>query len=154
MAPCLHLICLWTTEDVHFQLLHLVLPTNAYMRQRFRDRGYQHLNTRCISCPNHVEHIPHVFFQCLCATPLLTYIYPSIAVLLRYQPFKLFKLTLNLYPTNVPLCIRRMVVTLVQITLYVIWTNRNSRKFPPVFASQHLIRYLFTKVLTTRFKQS
>ena len=144
-------------RDVHFRLLHRVLPTNAFMRQRFRGRGYQHLNTRCISCPNNVENIPHLFFQCLSATPLLTYIYPSVAQLLRFQPFKLFKITLNIFPPNVPLCIRHMVVTLVQITLYVIWLNRNARKFDgiltSIFDSQHRIRYLFQKVLTARFQK-
>ena len=126
------------------------------MRCRFRGRGYNHLSTGCTSCPNHnVETLPHVFFRCIHARPLMTYIYPSIDLLLKHTPFKLFHLTLNVFPPNISLPIQRMVVTLLQITFYVLWTHRNARHFdgvnPSVPEGQHKIRHLFTRVLTAQF---
>ena len=135
-------------KDVHFKILHRVLPTLAFMRCRFRGRGYNRLNTGCRSCPNHnVETIPHIFFRCIHAEPLLTYIYPSIDVLLQHKPFKLFHLTLNVFPPNISPPVQRMIVTLLQITFYVLWTHRNVRQFdgrnPSVLEGRHRIRQLF-----------
>ena len=140
-------------QDVHYRFLHRVLPTQAYMHQRFR--GYGHLNPKCFACPNAVETNEHLFFRCVAAKPILTYIYPTIQILLQGRPFKLFKIALNVFPAGVPLRQQQMAVTLLQIAFHTIWKNRNSLKFegnlPQLADSQHRIRFIFTSLLKEQF---
>ena len=117
-------------QDVHFKFLHRVLPSNAYMKTRFRGRGFRNINVACPSCPNgNVETTEHIFLRCVAARPILDFIYPSVQALVRNQPFRIFNLILNDFPAGVPGKVPRMVITLIQITMYVIWFNRNRKKF-------------------------
>ena len=142
-------------QDVHYRLLHRVLPTQAYMHLRFRGKGYANVDTSCQSCPNAVETNEHVFFRCRAATPLLTFIYPSIQLLLQDKPFKLFKLALNIFPAGVPVRQQQMAITILQITLHTIWRNRNKFKFesvrPTVAESTHFIGRVFNSILQEQF---
>ena len=138
-------------QDIHFRFLHRILPTNAFMRNRFRGRGFRNLTDKCPSCPTIVENIQLLFFRCTRATPVLNFIYPTIQALLRNQQFKIFKLVLNNFPQNVSPHVQKMVITIIQIAFHVIWTNRNKKKFEnvytPIQESQNKIIRSFAKII-------
>ena len=142
-------------QCVHYRFLHRVLPTLAFMRQRFRGKGYGNLSTKCLACPNAIETNEHLFFRCTAARPILTYIYPSIRAIMDNRPFKLFKIALNIFPDQVPLPKKRMAITILQLAMHQIWTNRNSLKFdgsyPTIGESQHIIAHNFTLLLREQF---
>ena len=142
-------------QCVHYRFLHRVLPTQGFMRQRFRGKGFANLSPKCLACPNAVETNEHLFFRCVAATPILTYIYPSIQVLLENKPFKLFKLALNIFPDQVPFVKQRMALTILQIAFNRIWTNRNTLTFEgthsPVRESIHIIDHQFRTLLREQF---
>ena len=142
-------------QGVHYRFLHRVLPTQAYMHQRFRGRGYANTDVKCLACPNAIETNEHLFFRCVASRPVLTYIYPSIQILLQGKPFKLFKIALNVFPPGVPIRHQQMAVTILQIAFYTIWTNRNTLKFegslPPLEGSQHKINFHFKSLMQEQF---
>ena len=103
-------------QDVHFKFLHRVLPSNTYMKTRYKGRGFRNINVNCPTCPNgKKETTDHIFIRCIAATPILNFIYPTIRCLLRNKPFKVFKLILNDFPNGIPDKVPRMVITLLQI---------------------------------------
>ena len=71
------------------------------------------------------------------------------------QPFKLFKIALNVFPANISAAKRKMAVTLLQIGLHRIWSNRNTLKFegtlPTFNENKHIILNQFTSLLKERF---
>ena len=145
-------------QDVHFKFLHRILPSNAYMKTRFRGRGFQNINVACPSCPNgNVETVEHIFLRCMAAKPILDFIYPTVRALLRHRPFTLFNLLLNKFPTAVPDKVPRMVITLLQITMYVIWFNRQRKKFHDEVItaeqSRNTIRKYFRSALEFKFRK-
>ena len=142
-------------QDVHYRFLHRVLPTQAYMHLRFRGKGYANMNTSCLSCPNVAETNEHIFFRCCAARPIMTFIYPSIQLLMQNKPFKLFKLALNDFPAAVPVRHQQMAITILQLAMYTIWRNRNTLKFegtlPPAAGSTVLIGRVFQSLLREQF---
>ena len=128
------------------------------MKTRYRGRGFRNVNVNCPSCPNHkTETIEHIFIRCAAATPILDFIYPTLQTLLRYRPFKVFKLILNEFPQGIPEKVPRMAVTLLQIAMYVIWTNRVRKKYHNevihVERSKHIIAKRFRAVLELKFRK-
>ena len=144
-------------QDVHFRFLHRVLPSNAFMKKRFHSRGYQNINTNCASCPNKIETNEHIFFRCVAAKPILQYIYPSIQLLLRNKPFKIFKLILNDFPTQIPDKAPKIVITIIQIAMHVIWNNRNKFKFQKeethIQESKNKTNSAFKRIIKHKFDQ-
>ncbi len=144
-------------QDVHFKFLHRILPSNAYMQTRFRGPGFQNINVACPSCPNgKTETTEHIFMRCVAARPILDYIYPSLQALLG-TPFKIFKLILNDFPGDTREKVPRMVITIIQITMYVIWLNRKRKRFhgedTPIEQSRNTIKKHFKSVLDFKFRK-
>ena len=75
--------------------------------------------------------------------------------ILQTPTVKMFKCTLNIFPPNVSNDRRALIVTLLQITLYQIWANRNSLKFdkiqPNILLSQLFIASNFTSRLRKHY---
>ena len=145
-------------QDVHFKFLHRILPSNAYMKTRFRGRGFRNMNVNCPTCPNgKKETTDHIFIRCTAATPILNFIYPTIRCLLRNRPFKVFKLILNDFPNGTPEKVPRMVITLLQIAMYVIWTNRVRKKYHneaiPIERSKNTIIKHFKAAIELKFRK-
>ena len=116
-------------QDIHYRFLHRILPTNFYMKNRFKSRGFKNMNPNCASCPNAQETQEHVFLECAKATPVMTYVTKSIDILLRRKPYNILDLLLNKFPNGTFLDIQRMVTGILQITMYTLWKNRNQKKF-------------------------
>ena len=145
-------------QDVHFRFLHRILPCNDFIKNRFRGRGFHNLNSTCASCRNNVvETNEHMFFRCIPARLILHYIFPSIQILLRGKPFKIFKLVLNDFPPQIPDKSPKLVITIIQIAMYVIWNNRNKMKFHKhetcIEESKSVINNTFATIIKRKFDQ-
>ena len=145
-------------QDVHFKFLHRILPSNAYMKTRFRGRGFRNMNDTCPSCPNNKkETTDHIFIRCAAAAPILNFIYPTLQCFLRNRPFKVFKLILNDFPNGTPEKVPRMVITLIQIAMYVIRTNRVRKKYHneviPIERSKNTIVKHFKAAIELKFRK-
>ncbi len=141
-------------QDIHFKFIHRILPTNDFMKKRFKGRGYNQTDPKCKGCTE-TETNEHIFFQCIHAKDLWAFIKPSIAKLLQNTPFKMFKLTMNTTHKNIALVRRKLVITLIQITLHTIWLNRNRLKFknekPFIDASKRKIQNDFEYTIKNKY---
>ena len=84
-------------------------------------------------------------------------VYPTIKTLLRGTHFKITRLVVNSYLENVPLMVRRMINTILQITMHQIWLDRNLRQFEsistPINKTRALISLTFNKVMRRTFRR-
>jgi len=97
------------------------------------------------------------FFRCVAAKPILHYIYPSLQILMKNKPFKIFKLALNIFPTGISEHIHKMALTIIQIAMYIIWNNRNKRKFHKqqthLQESKNSITKAFQSIIKQKFQK-
>ena len=144
-------------QDIHYKFLHRIILTNAFMKKRFKSKGFKNMNPHCASCPDQKETNEHVFFRCVAANPVMDYIRKIIQVLLRNQDFRLLKIALNKFPHGTSRDIKKMVTGLLQIAMHVIWNNRNQRKFKKIEThineSQNTISKHFKDAILTKYKK-
>ena len=144
-------------QDIHYKFNHRILPTNAFLKHRFKGKGYENQSDICPICQVQKETIQHLFFRCTGTRPILRYIYPSLTCLLRNKSFKIFKLVLNKFPPNTPTPVAQTCVTLVQITMHTIWGLRNEAKFnskiKTIEEAKSEIKSVFTDTLSRHFRK-
>ena len=148
-------------QDVHYKLLHRVIPSKAYVSNRYGQRGlhFNRMNTACKTCPESLETNEHIFFQCEQAKSIWTYIYPTIQEILKPNKFKIFDLVLNKFPDKITIQKTKMVITLIQIALHAIWLTRNSTLFYRVqdqrtlTKNKNIIAYTFSKIFQKKLRQ-
>ena len=124
---------IWTTfspgryQEIHFKFIHLAIPTyerlsswkstvmpNAYCKQ-------------CLVGRNQVtETDVHLFFACPNAYGLWKWVKTIIKKLLPDHPARCLLYSMNIFPDDVPNNVRKLILTLIQITMHQIWVNRNS----------------------------
>ena len=113
----------------------------------------------CTTCPQNsrVENLYHLFIGCPRASEIWDVIWPSINQLTRNNPFNIQKLILNIHSTNLHINIRRMINTILQITMHRIWINRNSWEKDhariPLNESLARIRLAFSRAIRRKFRE-
>ena len=113
-------------QDVMYKYIHRIHPTAYFKFIRFTGGDNFGADTRfCAQCPAEVENLFHCFISCPSATRVWDVIHPTLRVLHRGSPFRISRLLINVHETNVPINVRRMVTTILQIALHRIWINRN-----------------------------
>ena len=104
-----------------------------------------------------MENLYHLFIGCPHASAVWDAVWPSINTLMRNNPFSIQKLILNIYTLNIHIDIRRMINTILQITMHRIWISRNSwdkdKVRRPVNESLAHIRLAFNKAIRRRFRE-
>ena len=115
-------------QDVHFRYLHIKLPTLYLMKKNNKAAGKYHSNmvTACMHCPMRTENQYHVMQGCTKAKPIWNYVYPTLSLILRTYSYKLPDLICGKFPPGVNESKKKMVLTVIQITMHCIWMNRNS----------------------------
>ena len=148
-------VALGTHQDTHYRFLHQILPTSEFQRTRFKSKGFKNTDPKCVKCPEREETNLHAIFKCVAATPIMDFIREPIRILLRNKPLNLLRLCVNNFPDNTPDNIRKMVTGLLQISMHVIWLNRNELKFKKyenhILKSKNTIIKHFKSVLEYEF---
>ena len=113
-------------QELHYKFLHLALPT----RKRIATwRSMGHLNPNCVYCRQNntlkVETHLHLFFDCPIAFELWSSIKTIIQKLIPAQRVQTFMLTMGIFPTTATITTKRLIATLIQLTLHAVWINRN-----------------------------
>ena len=84
-------------------------------------------------------------------------VYPTIKTLLKGRQFKTTRLVVNSYLENVPLMVRRIINTILQIMMDQIWLDHNLRQFEsistPINKTRALISLTFNKVMRRTFRR-
>ena len=149
-------VALGKHQDVHFRFLHQVLPTNEFKKTRFTSRGFQNTNPMCERCPGQKETNIHVIFECVAADPILDFVTKNLRILMRGKPYTLFNITVNVFPDGIPADVKRMAIGLWQITMRVIWLNRNQyvfkRKITNLTESVNTISKQFKSAIEAEFQ--
>ena len=124
--------------DLHYKILHYSTKTNEYMH-----KCTYHIKPNCDYCKQ-IEDKIHLFHKC----PRISRIWAN------YQP-TLIKLTntqnepeqhiLTLSTINQNKLTTKLLLTIIQIILYEIWTTRNNYKYDNTQISQDIIK---TKINT------
>lgn len=122
-------VALGKHQDVHFRFLHQILPTNEFKKTRFTSRGFQNTNPMCGRCPGRKETNIHVIFECVAARSILDFAIKNLDILLRGTAYTLFNITVNVFPDGISAEIKKMAIGLWQISMRVIWLNRNQFVF-------------------------
>ncbi len=147
-------------QDVHFRYLHIKLPTLYLIKKNHEKAGKDtfNMNVACIHCPTKVENQYHVIHQCVQAKPLWDYVYPNITEILKTHSYKLPDLICGKFPKGISDFKKRMVLTIIQITMHCIWLNRNSFTheddvLPTLEGSRNIIKNTFHKVILTKLRE-
>ena len=156
---------IWTTfspgryQEIHFKFLHLAIPTcerlsswtstvkpNAYCKQCLA--GRKQLTETDI----------HLFFSCPNAYGLWKWVKTIMGKLLPEHPARCFLYSMNIFPDDVPNNIRKLILTLIQITMHQIWVNRNSNNLthpdPDFRASISQIKSEFLYIILSIYKNT
>ena len=114
-------------QDVMYKYIHRIHATAYFKFIRFSGGDNFGAHTRfCARCPTQVENLFHCFISCPAATRVWDVIYPTLEVLHRGGPFRISRLLINTHENNLPIAVRRMITTILQIALHRIWINRNT----------------------------
>ena len=109
------------SQDTHFKFLHRVIPSKVFVQKRYK--GSTQVDIKCASC-NKKESTEHIFSHCQQAKFIWNFVYPTIKAIIG-SPFKIFDLFLNKFESNTSIDKKKMILTLIQISLHNIWKNRN-----------------------------
>ncbi len=145
-------------QDVYFRYLHIKLPTSYLIKKDKKAAGIYHstMITSCMHCPNKTENQYHVIQGCIKAKPIWDHVYPTVTEILKTHSYKLPDLICGKFPPNVSDSKKKMVLTLIQITMHCIWHNRNAFVkndpiLPTLKGSKSIIRNTFHNVIYTKF---
>ena len=131
-------MAVWTSfspgryQEIHFKFLHLAIPTNEKLH-KWTSKVVPNANCKqCLLRQNpQIETDIHLFFSCPNAFGLWKWVKTIIMKLLPNHPARCFVYSMNIFPDDVPNNIRKLVLTLIQITMHQIWVNRNSNLTKP-----------------------
>ena len=145
-------------QDVMWKYIHRITPTNNFKFIRFTGGDNFKARSRyCSHCLDIVEDYHHVFHNCPMAKRVWDLIYPTIKILMRNTPFRITRLIINNYTENVPLAVRRVINTILQIVMHQIWLNRNMREFEstytPLNKTKALISLTFNRAMRQTFRR-
>ena len=145
-------------QDVMWKFIHRITPTNNFKFTRFTGGDNFKAQSRyCSQCPDQVEDIHHIFQNCPMAKRVWDSVYPTIKILMRNRPFHISRLVINHYTENVPLAVRRVITTVLQIVMHQIWLDRNLREFenisPPFNKTKALITLTFNRAMRNTFRR-
>ena len=155
---------IWTThapgryQELHFKLMHFAMPT----RERLASWLYAVMPIAyCKSCLSRgkqlVETDIHLFFSCTNAYTLWTWAKGIIKKLLPNHPARCFLYSFNIFPDDVPNNIRKLIMTLIQVTLHQVWVNRNSTSLdvpnPDLGESIAMIKWELTHIILSIHKK-
>ena len=146
-------------QDIHFKFLHRIHKSNVFVKQRTPSMNWNQLNLKCAVCPDNIEDNEHIFFNCPAADLVWNFIYPTVQEILKPNPFKIPSLILNDFPQGTSIQKKKMVLTLIQISMHSIWMNRNKVLFDKANPqellplSENVIHYSFLKILKQKFRE-
>ena len=147
-------------QDVHFRYLHIKLPTLYLIKKNNEKAGRDTsgMDIACMHCTRRVENQYHVMQQCIWAKPVWGYVFPNISEILKTYSYKLPDLICGRFPLGVDDNKKKMVLTIIQITLHCIWMNRNSFYHgddppPSPTATKNVIKSTFHNVILTKLRE-
>ena len=143
-------------QEIHYKFLHLAFPTRD-MRKKWT--AQKNMNPHCQYCRRissfQMENHLHAFFSCPLAYNVWAKIKPILQMMFLKDPISTLRITLGLFPPNIKYSIRKLAVSLIQITLYRVWLNYNLYAFESVIhdetGSVHWIKRTFKTLIRTRF---
>lgn len=146
-------------QDIHFKYLHLKTPCKDFLRKQSEKSGrtFHWSNTNCKFCPI-IENQDHIFLDCPQADLLWKYVFPAIRAILKPHSFRLQDLIAGHFHNDTNFNKRKLVLTIIQITMHTLWLNRNSFLFnkvvehPTFRKSRNAIKLTFHRVILTQFK--
>ena len=135
-------------RDLAWRIVHQIIPTQSLLYKYNITR-----NAKCYLCKCGVETISHLFYEC----PLLYGLWPFVENTLFLLTGSQVKITLTAIRFNVfkPHAIAHyndLLVLLVNILKFCIWTKRNQSKHEFKKVSTLCIKALFIRTLTLRIK--
>ena len=145
-------------QELHYKILHLALPTRESMA-RWKARGAT--NPHCMSCretnQNIVETHLHIFVECKQAYNMWKLVEPIIQLLQPDKPTQCFYLIMGIYQPGVPMQMKKLIATVVQLTLHQIWLNRNivsmDKKRPDLRTSLNKIKTVTANIVTNIYRK-
>ena len=117
------------------------------------------MNQDCIICPV-PETVDHIFFKCRIARHIWNFLHPTLAEIMRPKIVNTPKLLLGIFPDNIPIQKRKMILTLIQIALHYIWVSRNKilkgqgDQQIMIKTAHKVIPYTFSKIITNKFNEN
>ena len=134
-------------QTLHYKFIHHGLPTRTKI-VRWKGGNF---NPNCLYCRSLKHFVPedlvHLFFECEYAYRIWREVKKILALLLPNNQIHSFLLTFAIFPSGVTWPIKKVVLTLIQISLYRIWLNHNiytnDSSFLPLDDSISYIQYQF-----------
>ena len=120
------------------------------------------INPNCAYCRRNnklkIETHLHLFFDCPSAYAIWRYVRPIIELLVPQQTkVQCFIFSFGTNMKNFPISIQRLIMTIVQLTLYHIWINRNcysiEKKIIDQAVSMRKIKTSFSRIVQNIFKK-
>ena len=119
--------------DLHYKILHYSTKTNEYMHKCTHD-----IKPNCHYC-NRTEDNIHLFTTCPRIDKIWANYQPTLTKLTNKHS-KLEQHILTLSTANQNKITTKLLLTIVQITLYEIWRTRNNYKYDKTQISQDIIK--------------
>ena len=80
--------------------------------------NWNQLKLECAICPDNIEDNEHIFLNCPAADLVWNFIYPTVQEILKPNPFKIPSLIFNQFPQGTTIQKKKMVLTLIQISMH------------------------------------
>jgi len=145
-------------QELHYKFIHRALPTKARI-VKWQCKG--RLNPNCSIClrsnKSHLEHHVHLFFDCPHAFAVWRLVKLVLGKLLPKHRPQCYMFTFALFPSDMTPQSRKLTMTLVQLTLFEIWINRNKYNYEHIIidpmTSFDKIKKDFSMILRNLFKK-
>ena len=147
-------------DDTLFRILHHSYPTGVSMQS---SRQRSHINPYCKYCQNSRNQfrktLLHIFARCSFAKQLWQIYKPCYTAFQPTVPFVYERtvLTLNLTAANIPLLLKRLLLTLTNLILTELWTVRNKyrydRLYPNLQRSSKSVNQHLKFLLTSQYER-
>lgn len=115
-------------KEIHFKFLHQMLYTNLF-RSKFKEKDGRKVQPFCKYCltlgKSRVEDVFHLFFKCGRAHLLWQKVMPILKIFSPHRRIHKVDILLSVFPHGTSEQVRKLLLSLVQITLQKIWINRN-----------------------------
>ena len=139
-------------QETHYKFIHLALPTLQLLK-KWNHNG--NLNPNCKACradnKEKIESHLHLFFDCDKAFDVWRQVKKIIQKLIPKVKIQCFMFTMNIFPKEVSETMKRLIITLIQLTIHNIWLNRNrfhfEQKKQDVAMSLNYIQKLFRDII-------